>query len=175
MNANIIVFNPVSKCKSFALYHKCNQFALIYFYAIISIMNQDINKQLKNANLKVTQARVGVLKYLQTHQKPSDVQDILSYLHKEKISADQATVYRMLKIFEDMDLVRSIELNEGKVRYEGTSLPHHHHVICIKCGQIEDLEDCDVNALEKHISERLSFKVQTHRLDFFGLCQNCKD
>jgi Fur family ferric uptake transcriptional regulator len=134
----------------------------------------DIADQLKNADLKVTQARIGVLELLHSTSTPSDVQDILDYLRKQDISADQATVYRILKVFVENDLVRQVEFNEGKVRYELASLPHHHHVVCVKCGSVRDIEECDVDEIAAKASKKLSFKIQSHNLEFFGLCRNCQ-
>ena len=96
-------------------------------------MIHDCGNELKQANLKVTPIRLAVLKALENHESPTDVKFIFEYLKRNRIKADQATVFRILKLLNSKSLILTIQLNESKLRYEPTSRPDHHHFICDKC------------------------------------------
>lgn len=129
--------------------------------------------ELKASNLKVTPARVGVMRFLESVGDPADADTILKDLIKEGINADPATIYRILDILHRRDLIQRIELGEGKYRYE-KSENHHHHLICTNCGKIEDVKADFLSNLEGQIREKNGFLVKNHSLEFFGLCKNCQ-
>lgn len=129
---------------------------------------------LDSANIRTTPARQAILDILQRQKKPVDVVFLLEELEKRSISVNRATVFRIMNLFTQEGLTHQIELGEGKYRYELTTRPHHHHVVCTKCGAVSDIEDCDTHMIEKKIQTQLSFHIQTHRLEFFGLCAACQ-
>lgn len=133
----------------------------------------DCKIELREVSLKATPARLGVLKILETIDKPIDVQTLIEYLNKKDIKTDPATVFRIVGMFTQKGLLKPIQLNEGKFRYELSSKSDHHHLVCNKCGDIEDISDCNINALEKDIEKRKKFKVVNHALEFFGVCPAC--
>ena len=59
------------------------------------------------------------------------------------------------------------------MRYDAdTSI--HHHIQCISCGRVDDLNDLDSLALVKE-AERLSgYEIAGHQFYFFGVCPECK-
>ncbi len=105
-------------------------------------------------------------------------EDICEYFKQKNINIGQSTVYRTLILLEKMQIVRSINLDDGFTRYE--LLNHdeehaHHHLICSKCGSIIDIKKDLLKDLEKQIFKDYHFKVQDHCLKFYGECDNCKD
>lgn len=129
---------------------------------------------LKTHNLKVTASRLAVLELLNSIQTPLDVPSIIELLARKHIKMDRVTAFRIINIFTNKGITRKIELQEGKARYELTSRPHHHHAVCIKCRTIVDLPICNVQALERKVTKDLSFTVQSHTVDLFGLCAKSK-
>ncbi len=134
---------------------------------------QDCKQELKSFSLKVTPARLGVLKLLEKTDKPLDVASIASYLSANNIIVDNATVFRIINLFTRLGLTRQIHLNEDKFRYEIASAYDHHHLICENCHQIEDIQ-CSVKNIDKEIKRKKGFVVNTHSLEFFGLCAKCQ-
>ncbi len=90
----------------------------------------------------------------------------------EKLKVNKTTVYRQIDKLISDSKIAEVELGDGKKRYELKDLKHHHHLVCNKCGSIDDIE---IN--EKLILGRLSkisnFKIESHNLEFFGTCVNC--
>lgn len=136
-------------------------------------MNHDCKVELRTASLKATPARLAVLRLLEKTDQPLDVATIIAYLNKQGVDADQATVFRIINLFTDKGLARQIQLNEGKFRYERGG-EEHHHLICERCGGIEDVSDCNIGGLEKEIHSKKGFLVKRHSLEFFGVCKQCQ-
>lgn len=124
--------------------------------------------------LKQTKPRLGVIEAIRIADKPVDVSYLEKYLNKRKIQADQATIYRILTLFSEKGLIKKIELKEGKFRYEIAG-NDHHHIICESCGKIEDISDCSLEGLEKNIAKKKGFSINSHSLEFYGICSNCKN
>ena len=121
-----------------------------------------------------TTARKAILDILTTSDEPRTVKDIIELLSERTFDVDRTTVFRIMNAFTDRGIVRKLEFGEGNFRYELLSLPHHYHIVCTHCGTIRDVEGCDVNEIEKQTAKKYTFKITHHRLDFFGLCENCQ-
>lgn len=128
---------------------------------------------LSGAGLKATRGRLAVLDILKRNPKPVDASGIRVKLKRSGITIDLVTVYRTLDTLCEKMLVRRVEFGEGKYRYE-LARDDHHHLICEKCGEVEDIALCPVADLEKDINQRQKFLVKRHSLEFFGLCQQCQ-
>lgn len=127
---------------------------------------------LNNAGLKITQARLAILEILDKNARPLAVTEIHSLLFEKGIHKNPVTTYRVLDKLTTENLVKRIELQEGKFRYEKSGTDHHH-LVCEKCGRICDVTNCPVQPLEKTIYKTEHFLVLRHALEFFGLCKNC--
>jgi len=88
-----------------------------------------------------------------------------------------ATVYRSMHLLESMGMVKRVELGEGGSRFEllreGDD-GHHHHLVCTRCSDIVELDECFPDELQERIAARSGFKSVTHKLEFFGLCPRCQ-
>jgi Fur family transcriptional regulator, ferric uptake regulator len=139
------------------------------------MQTHDCKKELHNAELKVTPARMGILSVLEHADTPLDVESIAIILKKNKIRADKVTVFRILNSLTHKGLLKPIQFNEGKLRYEYAGKPNHHHFICEQCGKIIDIMGCTIHRLEHEIEKTKGVSVRRHSLEFFGLCANCQE
>jgi Fe2+ or Zn2+ uptake regulation protein len=90
----------------------------------------------------------------------------------DKLKVNKTTVYRQIdKLIQDNKIIE-VELGDGKKRYEPKDLKHHHHLVCNKCGRLEDIK-LDEKWIIKEVSKKTDFKVERHSLEFFGTCVNC--
>jgi len=138
-------------------------------------IKHDCKLELNDVALRATPARIAVMKFLENTKTPVDVQMIKNYLDKQNVSSDAATVFRIMNIFTEKGITKQISFNEGKFRYELASREDHHHLICKNCGKVEDFSYCAIAALEKDIQKKKGFLVTSHALEFYGLCESCKD
>lgn len=90
----------------------------------------------------------------------------------EKLKVNKTTVYRQIEKLLAEDMIIEVELGDGKKRYELKSLVHHHHLVCKKCGKLEDIR-LDERVILAEVSKKSKFKVEDHSLEFFGICVNC--
>lgn len=123
---------------------------------------------LRNHGFRATDSRMGLLSYLARASKPLSIKQILA---KWKSAPDQATLYRTLTDLSQAGIVRRIDLNTGTAHFEyAPDRPHHHHAVCTKCGDVEEIEACPMRAVES-ITGFAS--IYSHNLEFFGICKHC--
>lgn len=134
------------------------------------------SKILHKAKIKITQARREILSAIVSVGRPVDVIDILQKLKETKVEIDRATVFRTINLFIHHNILKRIEFAEGKFRYELASLPHHHHLLCTNCGNIDEIKGCSIpKSFEQDVSDKSSFLIHSHSLEFFGICKGCRN
>lgn len=137
-------------------------------------IKHDCKTELNEVELRATPARIALMRLLESADTPLDVQSMIEYLNQNEIKTDPATVFRIVNMFKEKGLLHSIQLNEGKFRYELSSKPHHHHFVCEHCGAIQDISDFSIKTLEEDIQKKRNIKITSHSLEFFGLCKDCQ-
>ena len=87
-----------------------------------------------------------------------------------------ATVYRNLKQLEEAGAIVKSAIGDGAAVYE-ISRPEgvhsHHHLICLSCGKVLDMDTDLLDAIEAHVERKSGFKVKDHRLQIYGICRDC--
>ena len=135
--------------------------------------DNDYKSILTQGKLKITNTRVAILTILSDNSLPLDVSQIEEALNQKKIHANQVTVYRILEALVNKKIIKRIDFQEGKFRYE-MARDGHHHLICQQCGTVQDVAECPVDEIEKNIGMRQHFIIKQHSLEFFGVCANCQ-
>jgi len=136
--------------------------------------NHNCKEELQEVSLKATPARIAVMKFLESVDKPVDVNSILDYLRQRDIDTNPATIFRMMNDFLQKGITKQIQFQEGKARYELSNKGHHHHLICTNCGKVEEVEGDFLKSMEEKIYKDKKFRVKDHSLEFFGLCVDCQ-
>jgi Fur family transcriptional regulator, ferric uptake regulator len=136
-------------------------------------MNHDTT--LQSVNMRNTAGRRAVLAYIAEAKSPLSVDQIQNAPSVRALKLDQATVYRIVNALSKKGILRSVNFQENKSRYELASHEHHHHVVCTNCGAVKDVEDCIKSDAQKRIEKETGFKITSHALEFFGLCPTCAD
>ena len=86
----------------------------------------------------------------------------------------RATVFRTLRLLQDLGIVCQVVLDDGAVAYRLASGGHHHHLVCSECGAVSDFASGDIEGLLDDIAKRTGFRVDAHRLEVYGLCPECR-
>lgn len=112
---------------------------------------------LSNEGLRYTQQRQIIWDEIRTSAEHRDAEKIYSQIKiKNKIKVSRATVYRTIDVLVKNDLVRKMELGDGRALYEHKyNEKHHDHMICVETGKItefynEKLEDLQEEIVKKH-------------------------
>ncbi len=132
------------------------------------------SQQLKEAGLKITMPRLKILQILEQssdhHLSAEDVYRALSDMGED---VGLATVYRVLTQFETAGLINRHNFEGGYSVFELSLGEHHDHLVCVKCGRVEEFVDEVIEQRQKMIAERAGFKMTDHALNIYGLCPGC--
>lgn len=129
-------------------------------------------KILVDNNCHVTKAREATFDIL-TSNEPQSIGQILK---KAKGRVDRVSVYRNIELFEKLGIVHRIYVGwKYKLELSDQFMKHHHHLTCLKCEKIIDIED------EKHITQfiqevagKFGFEPRHHQFEIDGYCSECK-
>ena len=112
---------------------------------------------LSNEGLRYTKQRQIIWDEIRTSAEHRDAEKIYNQIkNKNKINVSRATVYRTIDVLVKNDLVRKMELGDGRALYEHKyNEEHHDHMICVETGKItefynEKLEDLQEEIVKKH-------------------------
>jgi len=112
--------------------------------------------------------------FLSTHQHIS-VEELYLKVKSSNPGVGHATVYRTLKLFAESGLAREVLLNDGQTRYEHVVAGEHHdHLVCTGCNSIIEFEDETIEKLQNEVAARHGFRINSHKMEIYGLCANCR-
>ncbi len=97
-----------------------------------------------------------------------DVDELHKRVNKLDVKISIATVYRTVKLFEELGIVSKHDFKGNKSRYEQASEEHHDHLIDINTGEIIEFVNHDIEKLQKNVAEKLGYKLVDHRLELYG-------
>jgi Fur family ferric uptake transcriptional regulator len=130
---------------------------------------------LRKKHYKITPQRriiIGVIIDSHGHLTPSAI-------HKRALREDNSiglvTIYRTIEILTKLGLI--CEMHTGEICRSYTMRrpsEHHHHLICSDCGRVIDFTDCNLDKLERRLTQENHFKIESHLLEFLGQCRECR-
>ena len=133
-------------------------------------------ERLSQIDARLTSAREETLAILEAADKPMTIIEISD---KSKDLA-QSSLYRNLTLLEESNLVHKITTEHDFAFFELSEdlLGHHHHLRCINCAQVIDVElstkdEKTLHTLAKSIAKKYGFTNIHHHLEFSGLCAKC--
>ena len=133
------------------------------------------SSELRKAGLKVTLPRMKILDILeggsQHHQSAEDVYKALLDIGED---IGLATVYRVLTQFESAGLVKRHHFEGGHSVFELNQGTHHDHILCVKCGRVDEFMDDTIEERQKAIAEKLGYEMTDHCLYMYGVCSECR-
>ena len=129
---------------------------------------------MRAAGHRMTPQRQAVLEILTTSDTHPTVDQIYERVRMDFPMTSRATVYKTISLAKEMGAVMELEFSKGSNRYDGKRPYPHTHVICMKCKQVMDADDLDITALKQEIIRNTGYRIDNHRIDFFGVCPNCQ-
>ena len=119
-----------------------------------------------------TRQRKAILKVLHSVTSHPTADWIYAEVRKVLPSISKGTVYRNLKVLLEAGVISELRPDGDKSRFEGRS-DNHCHFICLKCGEVLDLEEPLDEELVRRISEKTGLRVLTQHVEFMGECCRC--
>lgn len=136
----------------------------------------NLKDRIRAAGFRATPSRLAIAELLEKTHAPLGTPTLAQTFVPKDL--DLATLYRTLASFEEQGLVRRVNIDPRFAAYEWVEdeTSHHHHLVCKRCGLIEEIPECDLSGLEKTVlkgSKRFR-TISSHSLEFFGICKNCQ-
>ena len=132
---------------------------------------------LKKAGLKITLPRMKVLEILESsQQRHLSAEDVYRALIEKGSEVGLATVYRVLTQFEAAGLVVRHHFEGGQSVFELDSGRHHDHLVCMKCGRVEEFMNETIEEIQHKVAKDAGFRLVEHSLVLYVDCENpdCK-
>ena len=133
-----------------------------------------IIQKLRDNGHKITPQRLAIVKILARSEGHPSVEKIHARIKKDFPTMSLATVYKNIILVKSLGEVLELGFPDGSNRYDGNKPYPHPHVICIKCKTIVDPNPGNLDEMRKEVEFETDFKILNHRLDFFGICRNCR-
>ena len=135
---------------------------------------ETVIQKLRDNGHKITPQRLAIVKILARSEGHPSVENIHDRIKKDFPTMSLATVYKNILLIKSLGEVLELGFPDGSNRYDGNKPNPHPHVICIKCKKIVDPDLDNLDEMEKQVESDTNFKILNHRLDFFGICSNCR-
>jgi Fur family transcriptional regulator, peroxide stress response regulator len=129
-----------------------------------------IKRSLESTGLRCTPQRFAVMQFLMEHASHPTAAEIFEAVNRADPRSSRATTYNNLRALVEAGLVREVAAEGRAARFDVTGM-RHHHFICDRCGNVEDIEWYDV---PKPASASLGKRILREcELIFRGLCTKC--
>ena len=132
-------------------------------------------ERLRGRSRKLTGQRKAILAVLRRHPHPLTIKEVLARMGRT--DCDLATIYRAMHLLKELGVVQRFDFGDGNARFElvrEEGHGHHHHLVCVDCAAVVEIEECFPAELEQRIARDNRFERVTHRLEFFGVCPRCQ-
>ncbi|MBA4495402.1 peroxide-responsive transcriptional repressor PerR [Paenactinomyces guangxiensis] len=128
---------------------------------------------LKGIGVRMTPQRHAILNYLLSSMSHPTADEIYKALEGSFPNMSVATVYNNLRVFKEAGLVRELTYGDASSRFDA-NMGEHYHVICSRCGKITDFDYPSLLNVENEASRSTGYKVESHRMEFYGICPSCQ-
>ena len=131
-------------------------------------------ERLKRSGLKLTRQRETICEVFFAQKGHCRAEEILNQARLMDANVSLATVYRTLKILQENDFAIAHNFKEGQALFEPNFEAHHDHLICTKCGRIDEFVNDEIERLQKAVAKAHGFTLTHHKMEIYGLCTDCQ-
>jgi len=129
---------------------------------------------LREKGYRLTPQRMMVLKAIEKSDNHISAEEIHSYAHTKYPYINISTVYRTLELLKALHLVSETDLGGGRFLYHPTGKAHHHHLVCRKCGKVQDIDVSVFEHLRDELRVKYGFDAELEHMAVFGTCDRCR-
>lgn len=128
---------------------------------------------LDRAGYRLTAPRLAVADLIATHDGHFTASELATAARERRLGISRATLFRALDLLIELGVVERLDLPSGEHAYVPCAPAHHHHVVCSRCGRTAEVDDSGLAVAVEEIERQSGFRIDTHRLELFGLCRHC--
>ena len=130
---------------------------------------------LKERGLRRTPERFAVVDKVLSMNDHFYVESLREAMEADGYRVSRATLYNTIELLLDCKLVTKHQFGTTNAHYERAYDNHfHEHLICQKCGKVEEFEEPHIAELVATLQEKYNFTVNHHLLYVYGLCDACR-
>jgi Fur family transcriptional regulator, peroxide stress response regulator len=126
----------------------------------------------RRGGLAVTPQRLAIIRALLASADHPRADAIYAEVRRQHPHISPATVHRTLETLCEIGEARKVTMLHDSARYDGNVTPHHH-VVCVKCRRIRDIEIPELDRLLEGRSGLGEFKLLGSSLEVQALCNRC--
>jgi Fur family peroxide stress response transcriptional regulator len=131
-------------------------------------------QKLREHDCRITPQRLAVLKILAVSKGHPSVERIYEQVKADFPTTSLATVYKTVSVVKELGEVLELGFSDDSNRYDGNKPYPHPHVVCTQCKKIIDPDLSSLTDMTDELAQETGFRIVNHRLDFFGICQECQ-
>lgn len=129
----------------------------------------DLRAALEDAGCRVTGPRLRLVDHLTDRASSFTAAEVSMAVP----DVGRATVYRTIKLLLDAGALCKMTLPNGTPRYSVAETHHHHHLVCVSCGRIQEFRHAAVERLVRGLKAAVPGRLVGHRIELYMTCQNC--
>ena len=130
--------------------------------------------ELQARGIRVTPQRAIIFDVIERLSGHITAEEIFSEVQQINPYISLATVYRTLELLQELNLITPTNLGGSQTHFAIHGHGAHHHLVCQKCGGIEDFSDDLLEILRSQLETRHGFLAQINHFSIFGLCRVCR-
>ena len=130
---------------------------------------------LEDAGYRLTAPRRAVADLIGGRRGHFTADELLAESQRRRLGVTRATVFRSLDVLADLSLIERLDLPTGEHAFVACEPAHHHHIVCSSCGRSTEVDDNGLEAVAAAVERQSGYRVDTHRLELFGLCPGCQE
>ena len=138
---------------------------------------EGIQGSLKKRGIRLTRQRQILLELLDKSGQHLDAEQLYKQAKERDSKINRVTVYRTLKMLKQGQLVDELDLmhHEGDQHYYETRMKQEHaHVVCLRCGKVEEFYGEPLHRLRRQIETHFGFQILVARTEVGGYCSHCQ-
>ena len=129
---------------------------------------------LAGTGLKSTRQRERIVRAFFAAGRHLSAEELYYRLRTEDPTIGLVTVYRTLKLLQRAGLATGRQFGDPYTRFDPSPADRpHDHLICTRCGKIQEFADATLDALRAKVARRHGFIVTESRLELYGVCHAC--
>lgn len=135
---------------------------------------EDFIEECRRRGIKATHQRMEILRELAGTQEHPDVETIYNAVKKHIPAISLDTVYRTLRMMEDMGVIARVGALDDRSRFDANT-DHHHHFVCLECGKVRDFYSEELEHFKAPPEVSRMGNIDSVYVELRGVCKSCRE